>query len=244
MLLITDQSKAICPRLCKCNIIPTTVNCSSLNLKEVPQEQNFKEKIVALLLQKLGIKGRDQVETFDLSYNYLVRIGVNRFSKLKNLKRLMLSHNEIKEFYYGDSHAELAYIDLSQNLMGPALKVASFSGLTKLKYLDLSFNKYVYINMDLFPTSIETLKLAYNKIKFISCSEKFTPNYLFRLDLRGLDQETDKSRLSDTLAKLNEMQILSVSGAKKGKIKDSTFKLMKNLKSVELDHMKISKIFK
>ena len=242
MLLITDQSKAICPRLCKCNIIPTTVNCSSLNLKEVPQEQNFKEKIVALLLQKLGIKGRDQVETFDLSYNYLVRIGVNRFSKLKNLKRLMLSHNEIKEFYYGDSHAELAYIDLSQNLMGPALKVASFSGLTKLKYLDLSFNKYVYINMDLFPTSIETLKLAYNKIKFISCSEKFTPNYLFRLDLRGLDQETDKSRLSDTLAKLNEMQILSVSGAKKGKIKDSTFKLMKNLKSVELDHMKISKI--
>jgi len=249
-LLITDQSKAVCPRLCKCNLIPITVNCSSLNLKEIPQEENFKEthfvhsftQFYGILLQKLRIKERDQVETFDLSYNHLVRIGVNRFSKLKNLKRLMLSHNEIKEFYYGDSHAELAYIDLSQNLMGPALKVGSFSGLTKLKHLDLSFNKYMYIKMDLFPTNIETLKLAYNKIKFVSCSEKFTANYLFQLDLRGLDQETDKSRLSDALAKLIELKNLYVSGAKQGKIKDSTFKQMKNLKSIELEDMKINKI--
>ena len=246
MLLITNKSSAICPKVCTCNFVPKTVNCSLLNLKEVPKEGNYKEtyflQIIAIIFDNLKRPERSDVETFDLSYNKLVRIGVDRFRKLNNLKELMLSHNEITEFYYGDSHAELTYIDLSHNLMGPALKGGSFKGLLSLKYLDLSFNNYKFINIDLFPTNIEILKLAYNKIKYVSCSEKFTVNNLYQLDLKGLDPETDKSRLSDTISKFIEMQRLSVSGAKKSKLKDNTFELMENLNKLELDDMAINEI--
>jgi len=116
-----------------------------------------------------ALTGLTSLRILNMSSNRLVALPPELFSKTRELRQLILSNNSLTVLAPGllDSLEELEELDLSNNqLTSPWVKRDTFSQLTRLVILDLSFNSLTKIDASVFKglSSLQILKLEYNNI--------------------------------------------------------------------------------
>lgn len=147
----------------------------------------------------------DDLQWLILDYNRLEnsKIKGNVFSKLKQLKKLhinhnnltetvgplpnsledlQLTHNKIKKLNSFEGLVNLTFIHLQHNQLKDEAISSALKGLKSLEYLDLSFNQMAKLPSDL-PASLLTLYLDNNKIASIAADyfKKFSGLQFLRL---------------------------------------------------------------
>ncbi|XP_008579757.1 PREDICTED: lumican [Galeopterus variegatus] len=184
-----------CAPECNCPAdYPSAMYCDELKLKSVPM---VPPGIKYLYLRNNQIDHIDEkafenvtdLQWLILDYNLLEnsKIKGKTFSRLKQLKKLhinhnnltesvgplpksledlQLTHNKITKLGSFDGLVNLTFVNLQHNQLKEEAVSAAFKGLKSLEYLDLSFNQMTKLPSGL-PTSILTLYLDNNKISNI-----------------------------------------------------------------------------
>ncbi|CAB3257767.1 unnamed protein product [Arctia plantaginis] len=165
----------------KIKTIPQKALSGLLKLMSIDFTSNYIEEIPSysfygLPLMKLDVKGNvihDISESafssleltlseINLSENNLTTFPIEAFAKLRHLRSLRLSWNEMSSFPIIVKNLDLSYNRISQ------LKTSNFRGLTKLRTLCLSNNNIE--SMESFTEELSNLKLldlAHNKLQNI-----------------------------------------------------------------------------
>lgn len=194
-LFIYGQSSPNCAPECNCpESYPTAMYCDELKLKSVPM---VPPGIQYLYLRNNQIDHIDEkafenvtdLQWLILDHNLLEnsKIKGKVFSKLKQLKKLhinhnnltesvgplpkslqdlQLTHNKITKLGSFEGLVNLTFIHLQHNQLKEDAVSAAFRGLKSLEYLDLSFNQMTKLPAGL-PISLLTLYLDNNKINNI-----------------------------------------------------------------------------
>lgn len=194
-LSIYGVSSPNCAPECNCpQNYPTAMYCDELKLKSVPM---VPPGIKYLYLRNNQIDRIDEkafenvtdLQWLILDHNLLEnsKIKGKVFSKLKQLKKLhinhnnltesvgplpksledlQLTHNKITKLGSFDGLLNLTFVHLQHNQLKEDAVSAAFKGLKSLEYLDLSFNQMSKLPSGL-PASLLTLYLDNNKISDI-----------------------------------------------------------------------------
>ncbi|XP_048214348.1 lumican [Perognathus longimembris pacificus] len=194
-LFIYGHPSPNCAPECNCpQSYPTAMYCDELKLKSVPMvpagikylylrnnqidhinEKAF-ENVTDLqwlildhnLLENSKIKGKvfsklKQLKKLHINHNNLTE-SVGPLPK--SLEDLQLTHNKITKLGSFDGLVNLTFVHLQHNQLKEESVSASLKGLKSLEYLDLSFNQMSKLPSDL-PASLLTLYLDNNKISNI-----------------------------------------------------------------------------
>lgn len=107
----------------------------------------------------------NQLESVDLSWNYLQGLHETAFYDASNLETLNLSHNNISEFSSNvfDKLDNLKNLDLSHNQI-TSIPFDIFQPLYNLQSLDMRSNR-LQLKFGMFPESLRSLDLSYNNLE-------------------------------------------------------------------------------
>lgn len=84
------------------------------------------------------LKNLDKLNHLDLSYNYIGKLNISSFAKLKSLKKLYLAHTNLSNINFG-----------------------TFANQKQLTVLDISYNNLSSINLDMFSASLNDITEFY-----------------------------------------------------------------------------------
>lgn len=121
----------------------------------------------------------------NLSHNKIEKIEARVFSSCRFLKKLVLSYNEIDDIDMDafDLLNELEELDLSNNALS-AIPHKAIGMLRRLRTLNLA-NNTVVVKYGMFPTSLITLDLSYNKLENFTLKSIINLGNLQQLFLNG-----------------------------------------------------------
>lgn len=121
----------------------------------------------------------------NLSNNKLAKLESKVFSPCKVLRKLVLSHNDIEEIDMDafDNLTDLEELDLSNNLLS-SLPHKALGQLRGLKTLNLGNNSLI-VKYGMFPESLVTLDLSYNKLENFTLKSIISLGNLRYLFLNG-----------------------------------------------------------
>lgn len=121
----------------------------------------------------------------NLSHNKLEKIESRVFSNCLYLKKLVLSYNEIEDIDMDafDQLDDLEELDLSNNALS-TIPHKSLGVLRRLKTLNLA-NNTVHVKYGMFPPSLITLDLSYNKLENFTLKSVINLENLQSLYLNG-----------------------------------------------------------
>ncbi|XP_051857061.1 lumican [Antechinus flavipes] len=192
-----QMSSPNCAPECNCPInYPTAMYCDELKLKTMPiippgiKYLYLRNNMIESIEEK-AFENVTDLQWLILDNNRLEnsKIKGKIFSKLKQLKKLHINHNNLTEVVgplpkslddlqlaynkitkitpgYFEGLINLTFVNLQNNQLKEDAVSAAFKGLKKLEYLDLSFNQLSKLPTGL-PISLLTLYLDNNKISNI-----------------------------------------------------------------------------
>lgn len=181
-LLFIPKVKAfgtVCIGLCHC--VGDVVDCSSLDLSEIPSSIPNNTRVLLLYdnelesIDKTRLKGFYFLQTLDLSNNIIRHLDSEFFLNFPNLRVLNLRKNRLPRIPDGSDKLEhLEKLDLRSNLIS-TVSSEEFSQLAAIRSVDLSRNLISYLPKPTTSTkvNIEKLDLASNSITDIG-SELFS----------------------------------------------------------------------
>ncbi|KAL5285105.1 hypothetical protein ACFFRR_007069 [Megaselia abdita] len=119
-----------------------------------------------------ALEGLVSLTTIDLSENQLTSLPPELFSETKSIKEIYLRNNSINVLAPGifSELADLLVLDLAKNeLNSQWINIATFAGLKRLVFLDLSSNKINKLEPSIFRNlrSLQVLQLSENYIDSI-----------------------------------------------------------------------------
>ncbi|XP_049639689.1 lumican [Suncus etruscus] len=208
---IYGQSIPDCAPECNCpGNYPTAMYCDELKLKSVPMvppgiKYLYLRNNEIDHIEEKAFENVTDLQWLILDYNRLEnsKIKGNVFSKLKQLKKLhinhnnltesvgplpnsledlQLTHNKITKLNSFEGLVNLTLVQLQHNQLKEEAISSALKGLKSLEYLDLSFNQMAKLPSDL-PASLLTLYLDNNKITTIGAEyfKKFNGLQFLRL---------------------------------------------------------------
>uniref|UniRef100_A0A1I7TPT2 Ig-like domain-containing protein n=1 Tax=Caenorhabditis tropicalis TaxID=1561998 RepID=A0A1I7TPT2_9PELO len=186
---IVDSFGTVCIGLCHC--VGDVVDCSSLDLSDIPNSIPNNTKILLLsdneieTIDKTRLKGFYFLQTLDLSNNIIRHIDYEFFPNLSNLRVLNLRKNRLPRIPHGSDQLEhLEKMDLRSNLIS-TITAEEFGNLAAIRSVDLSRNLISYLPKPVtsIKINIEKLDLAANTITDIGSELFSTFNSLVSLKL-------------------------------------------------------------
>ncbi|XP_037369788.1 lumican [Talpa occidentalis] len=202
-LSIYGYSSPNCAPECNCpESYPTAMYCDELKLKSVPMvppgiKYLYLRNNQIDHIEEKAFENVTDLQWLILDHNLLEnsKIKGNVFSKLKQLKKLHINHNNLTELVGPlpksledlqlthnkitklgslDGLVNLTFVHLQHNQLKEDVISSAFRGLKSLEYLDLSFNQLTKLPSGL-PVSLLTLYLDHNKIG--SIPEEYFKNF-------------------------------------------------------------------
>lgn len=172
--------------------------------------------------------GVKKIESVNLRHNSITILSSEGFAELKNLQTLILAENKISTI---DSKAfngleSLTTMDLSNNQI---TTVNGIFNLTRLQYLDLSYNEINNLNGQEFEnlTSLLEIKLSHNKLTKIPAYEFSTLSNLNILDLSKNNISVVDTNAFKGLVRLEKLDL------SENNIKDIAANTLESLHSLE-----------
>jgi Leucine-rich repeat (LRR) protein len=184
-----------------------------------------------------NVQFNSNLETLSLRFNLITNLNLINSSSLKYLH---VSNNRIQEINLQTTvMPNLEYLDLSQNLL-ISIKDKSFLNLTKLKHLNLSYNKLDleigFNNNSYFEglTHIETLDLSFNEIKYLDSNKTF--QYLVSLKYLNLSNNKLKSLDANVFVNFSLLHHLNLASNNLSSLNKNCFFNLVNLKYLRLSY--------
>jgi Leucine-rich repeat (LRR) protein len=130
-------------------------------------------------------KNASKMLDINLSSNKLKSLEGKVFTPCKSLRKLVLNHNDLEEIDMDsfDNLNDLEELDLSNNLLS-VIPHKSLGQLTGLKTLNLG-NNTLTVKYGMFPSSLVTLDLSYNKLENFTLKSIISLENLKNLFLNG-----------------------------------------------------------
>ena len=172
-----------------------------------------------------------KLNVLKISHSSLTRLNGNIFQGLKELKKLMLDGNEIKEVV-GFSLPSLEKLFLAKNRI-EILNQNSLNGLRSLKFLTLEDNQIFYIHKHSFKvnTLLEEMNLNRNDLRFLE-PETFSNNPT--LKELSLNHNQIKNLHQDIFNKNSNLEVLRLHHNKLHHLNKELFSSNLKLKWIEL----------
>jgi len=214
--LLLMQWADACPSQCQC--YQGTVNCSSLNLTEVPNDIPSNTTHLYLSHNRISSLGSNvlgqilDLELLDLSYNSMTNIDDLNTRDMQYLKVLLLDNNQLNFsvedlFFLSFGLNSLQRLSISHNLLSGAVEKNTFTYFSALKHLDLSHNPITAIKSSAFYIPLESLNVSYTLISEISTRAFRNLRTLQRLDLRGSQMTKMTKVYFYGLSRLTELKL-------------------------------------
>jgi insulin-like growth factor-binding protein complex acid labile subunit len=188
-----------------------------------------------------NVQFSSNLEKFSLNFNFLNNL--NEFIS-NSLKYLHVSNNRLQEINFRTAiMPNLEYLDLSHNLL-ISIKEKSLLNMTKLKHLNLSYNKLdLKSKIKTFSyfqglSLLETLDLSFNEIKYLDSNQTF--QYLNSLKFFNLSNNKLKAIDAFAFGYLYQLTHLKLAANNLNFLSENCFYNLKNLKKLELNFNKIN----
>lgn len=144
----TAELLLACPSFCKCNKGTLEVDCSDLGLSSIPLDIPANTRTFLFLNNQLStlsgqaLSNLSDLQTLDLSNNFLDQLPQNVFRDLVNLTELQLRNNSIRNLDKDllQNMALLQRLDLSVNGLAQ-IPSGIFDDLASLRWLSLRSNR-------------------------------------------------------------------------------------------------------
>lgn len=170
------------------------VGFANSTLNELPSNLFNKYRAVnSLFASSVGItalpsntfQNASKMLDINLSNNKLKSLEAKVFTPCKNLRKLVISHNDLEELDMDsfDNLNDLEELDLSNNLL-TTIPHKALGQLKRLKSLNLG-NNSVIVKYGMFPDSLITLDLSYNKLENFTLKSIISLENLKYLFLNG-----------------------------------------------------------
>jgi insulin-like growth factor-binding protein complex acid labile subunit len=223
-----------------------------LNLNNVNQiEMNAFADLANLI--DLNLDTNEISSLKNIQFNSKLKKLSIKFNRLTNLNEinstsleyLHVSNNRIQEINLISLMPNLEYLDLSQNRL-ISLRKNSFFNLTKLKYLNLSYNKLdlqsEFNKISYFKelSLLETLDLSFNDIKYLDTIVTF--DFLYSLLYLNLSNNKLKSLNENSLGHLNDLIELNLASNSLILFDKEYFFNLRSLKTLILSSNQLSSI--
>nr|XP_039261363.1 insulin-like growth factor-binding protein complex acid labile subunit [Styela clava] len=239
LLISCIKEVYLCPGKCTCTDIST--NCSGTGLTSFPAD--LPESTIRIELRYNNIssiveddfKGLKNLISLDLRFNKLKNIGDEALFILDNLEILNLDHNELLMSDAGMFvYVEYSLINLtvSHNEMAGQLSRDIFQYMSKLKYLDLSFNSIKSIQSRSFPESLTYLDLSNNPIASMAIGVFRDLENLVYLDMR----ETQLKSVANYFADCISLHTLLLGGYNLASMSQESLQGLHNLATLSLEY--------
>ncbi|XP_062865250.1 toll-like receptor 3 [Trichomycterus rosablanca] len=253
----------------KCIVHHGVADCSHMSLNTVPQDLPVNITSLDMSHNRLSTLNLSSLIRYqhlaqlDVSYNSLKAVPGGLCQAVPTLWHLTMRRNEVHLLQEADLRncTGLTHLDLSDNRL--SLKGEPFSGVSNLKWLDVSRNKLTTVQLGMRPQlqSLETLILNSNDIKdlkkddfsFLSNSTQFRTLGLSSVPLKKVesgcfkpiagfqDLVLDGCKLINFLSRLSEelsytaLRNLSLQNTQQGTLTNSSFKGLAKTKLTILD---------
>ncbi|KAM4609989.1 fibromodulin [Polymixia lowei] len=240
----TDRQGEDCPLECDCpSTFPTAMYCHNRNLQHVPYVPSHIKYVYLQRNQITGIQDGVFDNATDLVWVVLFqnklnsdKIGKNIFSKLRNLDRLYLNHNELTRVP-PNLPKSITDLRLGHNKISK-LQANSFEGMTSLTNLQLHANVIEEVGGAFKGLkSLSMLDMRKNKLR------KFPDNFPERLHQLYLEFNSIESIPADFLTMYPKLQFVRLAH---NKLTDKGIPLdvfnVSTLVELDLSHNELQKI--
>lgn len=190
------------------------------------------------LLMSETFQNLTQLKRLILSHNNLVRIPHLLFADTNKLAKMDFSFNRLESIdpFAFEKAKNLEVLDLSCNVL-TTIDERSFQNLASLKTLNISYNRLKDLDLHILPTSLKVLDLSVNEMKKIdSC------NHLVNLKYLDLSFNLVSTLKVDTFANLLNLEHLKLRQMNLSNIQLGTFSHQHKLISLDLSENELKKI--